>query len=222
MSNDNSCIYKLYCKDKNITDCYVGSTTNFKHRKRNHKKACNNENDRQHHFKVYQFIRDNGGWNNWSIEIIEEVNVNDKKELRKLERKYIESLNSTLNCVIPTRSIKEWCEDNKEYYKEYYENNKEEIKEYIKEYRENNKEKISENKKEYYVDNKVHLVEKAKEYYVDNKERIKEYSKEYYQNNKEKRKAKIECEFCKSFVSKSNIAKHRKTNKCIEARKNKI
>jgi len=186
MNYNNSYIYKLSCKDKNITDCYVGSTTNFKQRKQQHKTACCNENDRHHHFKVYQFIRNNGGFDNWSMILLEKVKVNDKQELHKLERKYIEQLNSTLNCVIPTRNIKEW-------YKEYYENNKEKVKEINKEYRE------------------------------DNKEYFKEYRKEYYKNNKEiiyeKRKVKIECEFCKSFVRKDYLKTHRKTNKCIEARK---
>ena len=31
----NSVIYKIYCKNENITDCYVGSTTDFNIRKKN-------------------------------------------------------------------------------------------------------------------------------------------------------------------------------------------
>ncbi len=45
----------------------------------------------------------------------------------------------------------------KEYFKEYYENNKEEIKEYKKEYYEDNKEEIKEKNKEYY-ENNPHIV----------------------------------------------------------------
>ena len=73
---------------------------------------------------------------------------------------------------------KEYGENNKEYYKEYYENNKDKIKEQNKEYRENNKEYY----KEYYENNKEHY----KEYRENNKDKIKEYHKEYRENNKDK------------------------------------
>jgi predicted GIY-YIG superfamily endonuclease len=33
-------MYKIVCKDLSITDVYVGSTTNFTNRKRDHKKAA--------------------------------------------------------------------------------------------------------------------------------------------------------------------------------------
>ena len=39
----NSCIYKISCKDTTITECYVGSTCDFKRRKIDHKSYCNNE-----------------------------------------------------------------------------------------------------------------------------------------------------------------------------------
>ena len=148
----NSSIYKLCCRDTDITDCYIGSTTNFRSRKWTHKNSCNNENDKAYNYKVYQFIRDNGGWLNWDMILIEKVNVIDGNELRKEERKWIEQLNSTLNQTIPTRTIKE-----------YYENNKMEKREYQKEYRENNKEIINEKKKRYYEINKVKIKEQKNE-----------------------------------------------------------
>ena len=55
-------VYKLCCKDVNITDIYIGSTTNFTRRKWGHKTACNNEKDKSYNFKVYQFIRNHGGF----------------------------------------------------------------------------------------------------------------------------------------------------------------
>ena len=39
----NTIIYKIVCNDLNITDLYVGSTTDFTNRKYNHKSSCNNE-----------------------------------------------------------------------------------------------------------------------------------------------------------------------------------
>jgi len=51
---------RLY--DENIKDCYVGSTSNFKVRKWDHKRLSSDENSK---FKIYETIRNNGGWNNW-------------------------------------------------------------------------------------------------------------------------------------------------------------
>ncbi len=58
----NTIIYKLCCNDPEITDIYIGNTTNFTKRKNNHKSCCNNSNDKNHNFYVYQFIRNHGGW----------------------------------------------------------------------------------------------------------------------------------------------------------------
>ena len=57
----NTIIYKIVCNDPNITDCYVGSTTNIVKRRQSHKSVCNNENSKLFNFYVYQFIRENGG-----------------------------------------------------------------------------------------------------------------------------------------------------------------
>ena len=63
---------------------------------------------------------------------IEPFSCNSKKELETRERYWIETLKSKLNCVIPTRTQRE-----------YYDNNKEKIAEREKKYREQNKEKIA-------------------------------------------------------------------------------
>ena len=126
-------IYKLVCKDLNITDCYVGSTTNFKHRKICHKSSCTNLNDKKYNFKIYEFIRDNGGWNNWDLIMVEEFPCDNKLQLHKREREVIETLKATLNCDIPSRT-------QKEYKKQYYKDNNEKCKQY----REANKEKFNE------------------------------------------------------------------------------
>ncbi len=58
-------VYNIVSNDLNITECYGGHTTDFKSRRGNHKTRCNNENDKRYNNKLYQFIRNNGGWNNF-------------------------------------------------------------------------------------------------------------------------------------------------------------
>jgi hypothetical protein len=129
----NTVIYKLVCNDLSITDCYVGHTTDFTGRKSSHKKNCINEKYKDHNLKVYQIIRENGGWDNYSMVEIEKFVCNDANEACKKEREWYEKLNSGLNSKYPQINKGEWEEKNKENlaikHKKYYEDNKEELKE---------------------------------------------------------------------------------------------
>lgn len=89
----NSLIYKICCKNPNIKDVYIGSTTNFKSRKNQHKSCCNNINNKSHNNYKYEFIRNNGGWNNWDMILIEKFPCNDSLELHKKEQEYIDEYN---------------------------------------------------------------------------------------------------------------------------------
>jgi len=64
-------IYKIVCNDLNITDVYVGHTTNFIKRKAHHKSNCVNPIFKSYNFKIYNIIRQNGGFENWSMIEIE-------------------------------------------------------------------------------------------------------------------------------------------------------
>lgn len=139
---EKSVIYKLCCNDLNITEIYIGSTTNFLRRKQAHRDNCNNDNSKEYNKKVYKLARETGGFDNWSMIQIEQYNAKDKRDLEQRERYYIEQLKATLNCYIPGRTQKEHYIDNKEI--------------------------IKEQKKKYYIDNK----EKIKKYYNNNKEKL--------------------------------------------------
>jgi hypothetical protein len=145
-------IYKICCKNLDITKIYIGNTTDMRKRKYEHKSCCINVKNKHYNLKVYQFIRENGGWDNWDMIEIEKYNAIDGYDAKKRERYWIEELKATLNIDLPSRTRKQWVEDNKEIIaekkKEYQENNKEKLKEYKKEYRENNKQILSEKKKE--------------------------------------------------------------------------
>lgn len=94
-------IYKIVCRDNNITDYYVGSTTNLTSRKSSHHLRCINENDPKHHYQVYKFIRDTGGWDNWNFVLIKHFSCKDNDELRARDQHFYELLNSTLNSRPP-------------------------------------------------------------------------------------------------------------------------
>ena len=150
-------VYKIICKDENITDIYVGSSCDFKSRLSCHKSDCYNVKSNNYNSKVYQFIRENGDWDNWNMIKIIDIDCEDKNELKYYEQLYISSLNPKLNC----RNSYTTEEDRKEYRKEQYQQNKDKIKERNKEYRENNKDKEKQRHKEHREKNKDKLKEKA-------------------------------------------------------------
>ena len=78
-----TCIYKICCLDPTITSLYVGSTCNFSRRKYEHKKICYSEKNRNYNMKIYQFIRDNGGWDNWTMIEVAKFVCDSKKRKRK-------------------------------------------------------------------------------------------------------------------------------------------
>ena len=85
---------------------------------------------------------------------------NEKYELNLEQRRVIDLYKSKINIIVPTRTIKEWHEDNKDKINEYYKKYRDENKEKIKKYRDDNKEKIKENAKKYYEENKEKISEK--------------------------------------------------------------
>ena len=181
-------IYKLVCNDLSVTDCYVGHTTSFTKRKGMHKSRCCNENGKYYNLKVYQFIRENGGWDNWNMVQVEEHCCSNKITAEARERYWYEELKGNLNIQYPARTKKEWSDENKDKMKEqqkkWCEENKEKNKEKRKEYNEANKDKISKRQKEYNEINKERKKEYQKKYEEENKEKIKEYKKQYYQSKK--------------------------------------
>ena len=93
--NDICCIYLIKHKlDEEWENVYIGSTKNIKDRIRRHKFNCYNERHLKYNYKVYQYIRDNGNWENFEFIILEECE-NDK--LKRLEQSYMDVYKPTLN-----------------------------------------------------------------------------------------------------------------------------
>jgi hypothetical protein len=168
-------IYKLVCRDITVSEIYVGHTTDFTNRKYRHKQSCTNTKNKNHNLKVYRYIRENGGWLNWSMVEIEKFPCLDENEASKRERYYIETLKSSLNCQIPGRTQKEYREDNIEtilaHSKEYREENKEEIAIRDKKYREEHKEENAIYQKKYQEEHKEHIKADKKRYYEEHSQK---------------------------------------------------
>jgi len=92
--------YFIYCiKHQSIDDniLYIGSTNNFSQRKHKHKKNTTNKRGKLYWLKLYLFIRENGGINNFIFEILENGEIENKLEIRKIEQNFIDKYNPNLN-----------------------------------------------------------------------------------------------------------------------------
>ncbi len=120
MDFSKTVIYHFVCKDEMIKCSYVGSTTNFNKRKNCHKTNCNNETLRDHHIKIYQTIKANGGWTNWEMKPLEEFPCENKTQQVIREQYWIDQLKPKMNCYKSYQPLEQI-----EYNKAYYEVNKE-------------------------------------------------------------------------------------------------
>ena len=155
----NTVIYKILCNDLSITGCYVGHTTDFVRRKQRHKYYCTNESDnKKSSLKVYKTIRDNGGWDNYSMIEIEKYPCKDANEACAKEREWFERLDSNLNMVYPQRGDKEYRKDNKDELekkrKQYYDEHKEEVRQY----NELHKDEINLQRRQHYEEHKEEIL----------------------------------------------------------------
>ena len=120
-----SCIYRIECIDPDVKEIYIGSTVNLYQRIINHKSYCYNEKVRAYNCKVYKYIRDNDGWDNFNVVVEVKTPNYNKEELKELEQIYIDLLEPQLNNNSANGLDKEKkYEYNKLYKKEYYKTEK--------------------------------------------------------------------------------------------------
>jgi DNA polymerase sigma len=162
-------MYVIKCKDENVEEEYIGSTTNFKERLKCHKIRCCNENGKCYNLNIYQFIRSHGGWDNWLMLELEKFPCDDKREAEYREEEIRVERKAQLNAKKAFRT--------EEQLKEY-------DKERNKKYREENKEKVKEQDKIYYEKNKEKLKEQMKKWVEKNREKSKGYKKKYEEKKK--------------------------------------
>lgn len=145
-------MYKLVCNDLNIHNVYVGSTINMINRKSTHKTSCNNVSSKKYNQKNYKIIRLNGGFENWSMVMIEKYPCNNRLEASAREHYWMETLNGGMNTYIPgnLNSV-----GKTEYCKRNHVENRDKILKRQKLYHINNSKIISERKRKNYLNNKI-------------------------------------------------------------------
>jgi len=173
-----SVIYVIECKETG--EKYVGSTkTKLYTRMANHRYNCKayDNGKKISHCSSFNIIRRN----NYEVKVLEKLETNDKKEMIKIETKYINDLGS-----INTKRAYASLEEKKQTMKAYQQTEKYKQNHaiHVKKYHEKNKEELSQKHKEWRDNNKEKIAEQNKAYYQKNKEHVKEYSKAYYENNK--------------------------------------
>ena len=182
---DNYVMYKIVPKNLNLNYCYIGHTNNFVFRKRQHYLPCIDITHSKSHLKIYQVIRQNGGWDEWEMIEIEKFIGKTKLEARIREQELIDEIQANLNCLKAYITEDERKATKNAITEKYRENNKELLKEQTKKYKEDHKEIIAEQMKKYRAENKEKIYEKTKEYRENNKEKHQEWNKVWREKNKE-------------------------------------
>lgn len=137
-------IYKIVCCDLLIPQIYVGCTIDFNARKYRHKYRCKTATNNSFNFKLYKFINEHGGWNNFEMIEVEKIKCSDRREALARERYWYEKLNNDkLNSFKPfpdeveyNNFLTKWKTESIRYdnliFETYYQKNREERLEYFK------------------------------------------------------------------------------------------
>jgi hypothetical protein len=180
----NAVVYKLAHRDPSHTDCYVGSTCRLRKRRFDHKESCTNERSPKYNQRVYQHIRENGGWENWEVVPVEVYPCSSHLELLVRERHWVETLGATLNSQVPAKYAASGSYEN--YHKQYYQEHRREA---------------AEAAKARYAEKREEILSKCRQYREENRGAIAA-----------RRAEKLTCE-CGALVSLRNITRHRKEAK---------
>jgi hypothetical protein len=205
-------IYVIECKETG--EKYVGSTkSRLDTRMTGHRYNCKAYDDgkRMANCSSFNIIRRN----NYEVKVLEELETNDKKELTKVETKYINELDSvnTMKKAYASPEEKKQTEKERHQTEEY----KQKKAQWDKKYREKNKEELCEKKKEWRDNNKEKLAEQRKEYRENNKEKIAERKKEWYEKSKENGKRDIINCSCGGTFILNNKKRHEQTKKHLDS-----
>ncbi len=195
----NGKIYSIRCFS-NLDLIYIGSTCQqLSRRWTDHRKDSKNNNS-----LIYKIIRENGGIDNFYIELVENYPCDSFEQLTKREGEVMREIgNKTMNALMAgTFAGKTQSEYDKERSKTEHRIKYKQI--YSSKYREEHVEELKSYMKDWYEKNKEKQLEDAKQNYHKNKQTISE----------NKKLNRVDCE-CGSNVRFSDLNKHKKSQKHI-------
>lgn len=184
--------YVIYnIKHNELPLVYIGSTRDLAKRIKVH----NIDYLKYPESKVYKTIRDNGGWEAFTFNVLEEIECDCKNDALMIEEKYrSDTANMNTNrCFLTEDERKLAIKISKQL---YYQRNKETITNRLRQY---NKDRYVERKalgltkliqSTYYQKNKEKLIAKSIRRYYDKKDEVLEKCKALYHNDIEKSREK--------------------------------
>lgn len=172
-------IYKILCNKTLL--CYIGSTTqSLSQRLSEHKQGFLKwKKGLTGYITSFDIISNE----DYTISLVEDFPCKSKYELEQREKYWVQSLDC-INKNVPTRSRRE-----------YYDENKDKIKDY---------------NKRYYEENKEYFHQKRILNYNNNKDKQKDYSKCYREDRLEYYKQQVQCE-CGGKFTNDNKSRHMKS-----------
>jgi len=161
---------------------YVGSTTEFLVRCTKHKNNCDDERTKD--YKVYKYIRENGGWDAFNMSVIEQRDdYEDEIELRKREQFHLNRVPTEMrlnsrNAYLSEEDIKTYRLRRSEINKDYYHN-------YQVEYNKNNREKLNMKLRKWRAENPELRLKIKREWVERNREKVNKQAREHFANNRD-------------------------------------
>lgn len=208
-------IYELKCLTSGKV--YIGSTTKkyLSQRLVHHKSSFKRWRDGIDNKYCTSYIVLEG--ENYEIHLLELYPCNSCDELHTRERHYIEQVDC-VNRNVPTRTCKEYYDDNRdkilEYQQEYRSTHKSLIQERDRRYRHSHKEEISAKKQEYRNLHAEEIRIKKADYYERNSDRLKARAIQYRLENNDQinswKKEKIQCP-CGVVTDRGHKSRHEQT-----------
>ena len=118
---------KIYKLVNDVNDqIYIGSTTTSLSQRFSGHKMDSKKHPNQ---RIYKHVAELGGWEHFKIVLIEEVgDCENKMQLGRRERYWIDELKAELNKCIPCRTREELVEYKNDYNKEYYVDNRDDLR----------------------------------------------------------------------------------------------
>ena len=152
----NTLIYKIACKDHSVPDFYLGySTFSLAHVSKMFQVRCKHDNN----WPVCEFVRQNGGFENWFFERLDSKPCTTSLEARTELRRHFDASPPSLNKQLPTRTTKEYAQEDKN-------------KAAQKTYRKTHLEQIHKDQAAHYQKNREILLIKRREYFLANRELV--------------------------------------------------